>query len=88
MKSHDDFNTWKYIKDKLENKLDYVIDDEILSPHNFGIPQHRERIFIIGSKNGLHHFNWPDSTDSTDSILNFLDVNPTDATKLEEEKFQ
>jgi DNA (cytosine-5)-methyltransferase 1 len=86
LKSHDDFNTWKYIKDKLENKLGYVIDDKILSPHNYGIPQHRERIFIIGSKNSLEHFNWPDPSNSTDSILNFLDVNPIDATKLENEK--
>lgn len=86
LKSHDNFNTWKYIKDKLENKLGYIIDDKILSPHNFGIPQHRERIFIIGSKNGLQHFNWPDSTDSTDSILDFLDKNPIDATKLEDDK--
>jgi DNA (cytosine-5)-methyltransferase 1 len=86
LKSHDDFNTWKYIKDKLENKLGYIIDDKILSPHNYGIPQHRERIFIIGSKSGLQHFNWPGSSDSTDSILDFLDVNPNDATRLEDEK--
>ncbi|MTE25666.1 DNA cytosine methyltransferase [Winogradskyella ouciana] len=86
LKSHDNFNTWKYIKDKLENKLGYFIDDEILSPHNFGIPQHRERIFIIGSKNGLQHFNWPEPSKSTESILEFLDVNPKEATKLENEK--
>lgn len=88
LKSHDDFNTWKYIKDKLENKVKYFIDDKILSPHNFGIPQHRERIFIIGSKNGLTHFNWPESSNSTESILDFLDVNPTEATKLEDEKIE
>lgn len=86
LKSHDDFNTWKYIKDKLENKLGYIIDDKILSPHNYGIPQHRERIFIIGSRTSLEHFNWPDPSKSTDSILDFLDVNPTDATNLENEK--
>ncbi|WP_158850131.1 DNA cytosine methyltransferase [Algibacter sp. L1A34] len=86
LKSHDDFNTWKYIKDKLENKLGYIIDDKILSPHNYGIPQHRERIFIIGSRTNLQHFNWPEPSESTDSILNFLDVNPSDATKLEDEK--
>jgi DNA (cytosine-5)-methyltransferase 1 len=86
LKSHDDFNTWRYIKDKLENKLGYIIDDKILSPHNYGIPQHRERIFIIGSRNNLQHFNWPDPSNSTDSILDFLDVNPTDATNLEDEK--
>lgn len=88
LKSHDDFNTWKYIKDKLKNKLGYIIDDKILSPHNYGIPQHRERIFIIGSRTDLKHFNWPNSTNSTDSILNFLDVNPIEATKLEKEKVE
>jgi len=88
LKSHDDFNTWKYIKDKLQNRLGYFIDDKILSPHNFGIPQHRERIFIIGSKNGLQHFSWPEPSNSTDSILDFLDTNPTDATKLEDEKIE
>lgn len=86
LKSHDDFNTWKYIKDKLKNKLGYIIDDKILSPHNYGIPQHRERIFIIGSRTSLEHFNWPASSKSTDSILNFLDTNPIKATKLENEK--
>lgn len=86
LESHDNFNTWNYIKDKLENQLEYKIDKKILSPHNFGIPQHRERLFIIGAKSSIQHFNWPNSSESTDSILNFLDINPTDATKLEDEK--
>ena len=88
LKSHDNFNTWKYIENKLKNKLKYSIDDKILSPHNYGIPQHRERIFIIGSKDGIEHFIWPEESNSTDSILNFLDSNPKDATKLENEKIE
>jgi DNA (cytosine-5)-methyltransferase 1 len=88
LESHDNFNTWKYIKDKLENELNYTIDKKVLSPHNFGIPQHRERLFIIGSKNSLKHFSWPETTNTTDSILDFLDKNPTNATKLENEKIQ
>ena len=88
LKSHDNFNTWRYIEDKLENQLGYFIDDRILSPHNFGIPQHRERIFIIGSRIGLQHFNWPESTNTTNSIFDFLDTNSTNATKLEKEKIE
>src|SRR5690606_17304576 len=88
LKSHDKSRTWSYIKDKLENVLNYEIDDAILSPHQFGIPQHRERIFIIGSKNGLNHFDWPEKSKSTDSILDFLDVSPTYAAKLEDEKIK
>lgn len=88
LESHDNFNTWNYIKDKLENELKYKIDKRILSPHNYGIPQHRERLFIIGSKKNLKHFNWPATTNSTNSILDFLDVNPSSATKLENEKIE
>jgi len=86
LKSHDDFNTWMYIKDKLENKVQYFIDDRILSPHNFGIPQHRERIFIVGSKENLNYFHWPEKKDSTKSVFDFLEKNPSNSTKLENEK--
>jgi DNA (cytosine-5)-methyltransferase 1 len=88
LKSHDNFNTWKYIKNKLENKVKYFIDDKILSPHNFGIPQHRERIFIIGSKKGLKHFSWPEKKESTKTVLDFLEETPVNATKLENEKIE
>ncbi len=86
LKTHDNLNTWSYIKDKLEKTLKYKIDDKILSPHNYGIPQHRERIFIIGSSQGLEYFNWPKSVKSNKTIFDFLDENPTGATKLEKEK--
>lgn len=88
LESHDNFNTWKYIKDKLENKLKYKVDKKILSPHNFGIPQHRERLFIVGSKNHMQYFFWPETVDSTISALDFLDRNPINATKLENEKIE
>lgn len=46
--SHDHGNTWRVIHDKLEN-LGYNLLPEpvISSPHLFGIPQHRERVFIM-----------------------------------------
>jgi DNA (cytosine-5)-methyltransferase 1 len=51
---HDEENTWKYMKTELES-IGYSVDYNIYSPHNFGIPQHRNRIFIVGSLNGLSH---------------------------------
>ncbi|MEP5339661.1 MAG: DNA (cytosine-5-)-methyltransferase [Algibacter sp.] len=86
LESHDNFNTWRYIKNKLENVLGYSIDKKILSPHNLGIPQHRERIFIVGKRTNLDHFTWPEERNSTESIFDFLDKTPSDATKLEKEK--
>lgn len=46
--SHDKGNTWRVIHDKLVD-LDYNLLPEpiIFSPHYIGIPQHRERVFIL-----------------------------------------
>ena len=40
------------IKDTLAN-LDYVVDYHLLNTKDYGIPQNRERLYIIGSKNGI-----------------------------------
>ena len=46
--SHDHGNTWKVIHDSLE-KIGYNMLPEpvIFSPHYIGIPQHRERVYIM-----------------------------------------
>lgn len=86
LESHDSGKTWKYIKEKLENELNYSIDKQIFSPHHFGIPQHRERFFIVGAKDGLEHFKWPKRSAKQTSIFNYLDESPSNAIKLEQEK--
>lgn len=86
--SHDNKNTWFYIKEQLEIKLGYKIDKKIYSPHNFGIPQHRERLFVIGSSDGLEHFEWLETTKKTTSIFEYLDKKPVNARKLEDEKIE
>lgn len=47
--SHDKGHTWKTIQTILKN-LGYRLTEKplILSPHQFGIPQIRERVFILG----------------------------------------
>lgn len=47
--NHDDGNTFRVIKEHL-NDLGYVLtkDPLIVSPHHIGVPQNRERIFIVG----------------------------------------
>lgn len=46
--THDHGNTWKVIHDSLL-ELGYNVIDEpvIFSPHYIGVPQHRERVFIM-----------------------------------------
>lgn len=47
--------------------IGYSVEIHRLSPHQFGIPQIRERAYFVGSLNGLDHFDWPTpETTSTD----------------------
>jgi len=84
--THNKKSTWEYIYQELSGKLNYEVDKEIFSPHHFGIPQHRERLFIIGAKNGLDHFKWMEPEKKETSIYDYLDVKPKNPRKVEKEK--
>jgi DNA (cytosine-5)-methyltransferase 1 len=47
LKGHDNGNTWNIIKSSIENE-GYLVDEKILSPDQFGVPQQRKRIYIVG----------------------------------------
>ncbi len=84
---HDNEETWKYMKSQLE-RVGYKVDHRNYSPHDFGIPQHRLRIFIVGSRVGLSHFNF-DEIDKLKkplmSITDFLLKKPKSARALPSE---
>jgi DNA (cytosine-5)-methyltransferase 1 len=86
IKQHDNEKTWKYMVSRLQKKLDYKIDHRVYSPHEFGIPQHRKRIFIVGAKDGLSHFSWPSPNHKPVSIKSILDKNPKSAKKVDKEE--
>lgn len=52
--SHDNGNTWEVIKNALK-ELDYIITENpiIVSPHQIGVPQIRERVVILGIHKSL-----------------------------------
>ena len=52
LKGHDNGNTWKIIEDSLI-KEGYLVEEKILSPDEFGVPQHRKRIYIVGVRNDI-----------------------------------
>lgn len=56
--NHDGGKTARAIRERLE-ELGYAVDVHRLSPHQFGIPQVRERAYFIGSLDGLDGFEWP-----------------------------
>lgn len=61
LKSHDRGNTYKVIMDILRNKLGYhVVEPRIIDAKPY-VPQHRERIFIVGFReaSAAERFKWP-----------------------------
>jgi DNA (cytosine-5)-methyltransferase 1 len=52
----DDFRTVRYIADRLE-ACGYETDMQILEAWRYGVPQHRQRLFLVASRSGV--FEWP-----------------------------
>jgi DNA (cytosine-5)-methyltransferase 1 len=76
---HDEGRTWDTIESKLQG-AGYDVRHARLSPHRFGIPQIRDRMFIVGSRSSLDGFLWPKPTHGpTGSIASILDHKPSDA---------
>ena len=85
---HDKGKTWELICARLSG-LGYDIRYERLSPHMFGVPQRRERAFIIGDLEGLDRFAWPIPNALPDvSITSVLDNNPNDVLNLNAKQIQ
>lgn len=80
---HDNGSTWEQIKRLLEAE-GYEVSMNRLSPHEFGVPQIRERMYIIAGLEGLHGFEWPDKQKGELSIHKVLDSYPPEARLLSE----
>lgn len=82
---HDEGRTWEEIQKLLGHGpegLGYNIRAERLSPHQFGIPQIRERVYIVGSLLALDDFAWPKTSKDETNIDTVLDDHPSDAKQL------
>ncbi len=77
---HDEGRTWATIHQKL-NQLGYGVRIAILSPHQFGIPQHRERVYIVCRRDRtdeeMDSFCFPEPLDTKTDINDFLDPQET-----------
>lgn len=70
---HNGGNTLKVIVNSLEN-LGYFVEKQVLNASNFGIPQSRERIIIVASKQNPFDFNAL-KTQKKPQLKDFLDKN-------------
>lgn len=71
--NHDKGNTLKVILSSLE-ELGYHSNYKILNSKNFGVPQNRERIFIVAWRNKkIKSFNFPDGSKSSNKLGDILE---------------
>ena len=77
---HDKGRTYKIIKKTFEN-LGYTVFDKILNSKDFGVPQNRERIYIVAFRNDIapSEFVFPDPTDTTKILWDIREKNPVPA---------
>lgn len=71
---HDKGRTIQTILKVLREDLDYYVPDpQIVNAMNFGVPQHRERVYIVGFRKdqNVSEFTYPEPTDKTKT---FADV--------------
>lgn len=78
---HEKGETFKVIVKSLRD-LGYDVDARRYSPHNFGIPQIRDRVYIVGSRKGLHTFSWPEPLAVATDIRTVLDKSPLSARRI------
>ncbi|MEU6250458.1 DNA (cytosine-5-)-methyltransferase [Glycomyces sp. NPDC047010] len=69
---HKGGETLDTIKREVES-IGYAVKVHKFSPHEFGIPQIRERAYFVGSLDGLDQFEWPVPTRRETNIKTVLD---------------
>ena len=70
--SHDDGKTWRVIQEVF-NSLGYKIFSQTMNSKNYGIPQHRERIFVVGFRKKNHDFTFPAPIKLETTMQDFLE---------------
>lgn len=72
--SNDEGRTWEVMK-KVFTDLDYTWKQAVLNAKDFGIPQNRERIFVVGFRKDLKlnkEFKFPDTVKLDKKLQDFL----------------
>lgn len=72
--SHDGGKTWEKMQ-QVFNELDYSFSWKLLNARNYGIPQNRERLFVVGFRNDLslaRDFAFPEAIELNRTMQDFL----------------
>ncbi|MDR2546065.1 MAG: DNA cytosine methyltransferase [Lachnospiraceae bacterium] len=74
---HDKGKTYNIIKKTLE-EIGYKVHEHVLNSRDFGVPQNRERIYIVAFRNDIDssNFSFPQPTDESKRIKDIVEENP------------
>jgi DNA (cytosine-5)-methyltransferase 1 len=80
---HDEGNTYRQLQAEL-SELGYDVRVGKFSPHQFGVPQIRERMYLVARVGTLDGFEFPQKQTTAEqlSIKSILNENPSDARRL------
>jgi len=79
---HDKGRTIKTILKILREDLEYYVPEpQVINAMNFGVPQHRERVYIVGFRNdqNVKEFTYPTPTDKTKRFADIKEENVVSA---------
>ena len=82
LRNHDKGRTLQTILNVLRNDLGYFVPEpKIINAKNFGVPQNRERIFIVGfhSSTEIKEFSYPEPYDFQTTFEDVKEENPVSA---------
>lgn len=75
MLNHDKGKTWNVIKEVFDG-LGYKIYHDVLNSKDFGIPQDRKRLFVVGFINDVKNFNFPKKQQLESKLSKFIESGP------------
>lgn len=73
--NHDKGYTFERIRDGLENELGYHVYYQVLNTKDYGLPQDRKRIYIVGFKDDVK-FSFPEKQPLTKNVEDILETQP------------
>jgi DNA (cytosine-5)-methyltransferase 1 len=77
--SHNKGETWKIVKEELDSLKEYNVHHKILNTKDYGIPQNRERLFIVGiNKKVKLDFAFPTPLAECQDLKDFVDYTNTE----------
>lgn len=80
LKNHDKGKTFRLILKTLRSELGYTVQFRILDAADYGVPQHRRRVFIVGFRKDILEgrrikFKWPKKSKKVSTIGKFVERN-------------